>query len=55
MTGDALAFEEYLDRFVGDAHVDQFADQPERRGIPMAVDLDMVIGATRQRFQTAKA
>lgn len=44
MIGDALAFEEYLGRFVGDAHVDRFADQSERRGIPMAVDLDMVIG-----------
>jgi hypothetical protein len=32
MAGDALAFEEYLERFVGDAHVDQFADQSERRG-----------------------
>ncbi len=59
---------ENLDRLVGEAHVDEFADQPERRGMPMAVDFDAVVGGDhgdperiafpailRRRFQTAKA
>ena len=44
MAGDALSLVENLDRLVGDADVDEFADQPERRGIPVAVDFDMVVG-----------
>ena len=44
MAGDALSFVEDLDGLVGDADVDEFLDQPERRGVPVAVDLDMVVG-----------
>ena len=43
MTGDALPLEEYLYRFVGDAHVDEFLDEAEGRGIPVTIDFDVVI------------
>ena len=36
MAGDALPLVEDLDRLAGKAHVDEFADQAERRGIPVA-------------------
>jgi hypothetical protein len=35
MTGDALPLAEYLHRFVGNAHVDEFLDEAEGRGIPV--------------------
>ena len=38
MTGDALPLEKYLHRFVGDAHIDEFANEAEGRGIPVTVD-----------------
>src|SRR5260370_16170145 len=44
MARDSLAFVEYLDRLVGNAYVDEFTDQGVRGGIPMAVDLDVVVG-----------
>jgi len=43
VAGDPLAFMEDLDGLVGNAHVDQFADQAVRSGIPMAIDLDVVV------------
>jgi hypothetical protein len=44
MAGDALSFVENLDRFVGDADIDEFLDEAEGRRIPVAVDLDVVVG-----------
>ena len=44
MAGDALPLVEGLDRLVGEADVDELADQPERRGIPVAVDFNVVVG-----------
>jgi hypothetical protein len=35
---------ENLDRLVSDAYIDEFTDKPIRGGIPMAVDLDVIIG-----------
>ena len=51
---DPLTFVKDLDDLVGDADIDEFTDQAVRRGVPMAVDLDVIVGATRQRFQRAK-
>src|ERR1700682_6056747 len=44
MARDPLAFVEDLDRLVGNAYVDEFTDQAVRGGIPMAVDLDVIVG-----------
>ena len=44
VAGDALALVESLDGPVGDAHVDQLADQPVGNRVPAAVDLDVVVG-----------
>ena len=33
----------YLDGLAGDADIDEFADQPEQRRIPVAVKLDMLV------------
>lgn len=41
---DPLTLVENLDRFVSDAHIDEFTDKPIRGGIPMAVDLDVIVG-----------
>jgi hypothetical protein len=41
---DPPSFAEYLDRLAGNAYVDEFADQAVRGGIPMAIDLDVIIG-----------
>jgi len=39
-----LTLVEYLDGSVSDAHIDQFTDEAIRGGIPMPVDLDMIVG-----------
>src|SRR6202050_4121073 len=39
-----LSLVEDLDRLVGDADIDEFTDQAVRGGIPMAVDLDVIVG-----------
>ena len=44
MARDPLAVVEDLDGLVGDADIDEFADQAVRRGIPMTIDLDMIVG-----------
>ncbi len=44
MAGDALSLVENLDRLVGDARINQFLDEAEGRRIPVAVDLDVVVG-----------
>ncbi len=44
MTGDPLPLVEDLDGLVGDADIDEFTDQAVRGGIPMAVDLDVIVG-----------
>ena len=41
---DPLALVENLDRLVSDAHIDEFTDKSIGGGIPMAVDLDVIIG-----------
>src|SRR6478609_9273686 len=44
MAGDPLPFVEDLHGLVSDADIDEFTDQAVRGGIPMAVDLDVVVG-----------
>ena len=44
VAGDPLSLVEDLDGLVGDADIDEFTDQAVRGGIPMAVDLDVIIG-----------
>jgi hypothetical protein len=44
VTGDPLAPVEDLDGFVSDTDIDEFTDQAVRGGIPMAIDLDVVVG-----------
>src|ERR1700687_2444959 len=44
VAGDPLALVEDLDRLVGDADIDEFTDQAVRGGIPMGVDLDVIVG-----------
>ena len=44
VAGDPLALVEDLDGLVGDADIDEFADQAVRGGIPVAVDLDVIVG-----------
>jgi hypothetical protein len=44
MARDPLALVENLDRFVSDAHIDEFTDKSIGGGIPMAVDLDVIVG-----------
>ena len=44
MGGDALAGMEDLDGRVGDARLDDLADQPRRHGVEMAMHLDVVVG-----------
>jgi hypothetical protein len=44
VAGDPLAPVEDLDGLVSDADIDEFTDQAVRGGIPMAIDLDMVVG-----------
>ena len=44
MARDPLTFVENLDRLVSDAHIDEFTDEAIRGGIPMAVDLDVIVG-----------
>src|SRR5664279_2819551 len=41
---DPLALVENLDRLVSDAHIDEFTDKSIGGGIPMAVDLDVIVG-----------
>ena len=43
MAGDPLALVEDLHRRAGEAHVDEFSDQTEGHGIPVAVEFDMII------------
>ncbi|MDA9464739.1 hypothetical protein XH87_08975 [Bradyrhizobium sp. CCBAU 53415] len=45
MAGDALALVKEFDRPIVDAGIDQLADQTVRRGVPVAVDLDMIVGS----------
>lgn len=44
VAGDPLTLVEDLDGVVGDAHIDEFADEAVGRGIPVPVDLDMIVG-----------
>jgi hypothetical protein len=44
VAGDPLSLVEDLDGLVGDADIDEFTDQAVRSGIPMAVDLDVIVG-----------
>ena len=44
VTGDPLSLVEDLDGLVGDTDIDQLKDQAVRGGIPVAVDLDVVVG-----------
>jgi len=44
VAGDPLPLVEDLDGLVGDADIDEFTDQAVRGGVPMTVDLDMIIG-----------
>ena len=44
MARDPLTLVENLDRLVSDAHIDEFTDEAIRGGIPMAVDLDVIVG-----------
>ena len=46
---DPLALVENLDRLVRDAHIDEFTDKSIAGGIPMAVDLYMIIGCDRNQ------
>ena len=41
---DPLSLVEDLDGLVGDTDIDEFTDQAVRGGIPMAIDLDVVVG-----------
>src|SRR4051794_39526580 len=43
VAGDPLSLVEDLDGLVGDTDIDEFTDQAVRGGIPMAVDLDVII------------
>ena len=45
VAGDAFSLVEGLDRAVGQAHVDQFSDQPEGDGVEAPLDLDVVVGS----------
>src|SRR5258708_4762890 len=49
---DPLAFMEDLDGLVSDADIDEFTDQPIRGGIPMAVDLDVIVGPDAATLST---
>lgn len=44
VAGDPLTLVEDLDGVVGDAHIDELADEAIGRGIPVPVDLDMIVG-----------
>src|SRR5665647_3177348 len=44
VAGDSLTPVEDLDGLVGDADIDEFTDQAVGSGIPMAIDLDVVVG-----------
>ncbi len=44
VAGDPLSLVEDLDGLVGDADIDEFTDQAVRGGIPMAIDLDVIVG-----------
>jgi hypothetical protein len=41
---DPLTFVKDLDNLVGGADIDEFTDQGVRGGIPMAIDLDVIVG-----------
>jgi hypothetical protein len=41
---DPLTFVKDLDNLVGGADIDEFTDQGIRGGIPMAIDLDVIVG-----------
>src|ERR1700719_2084956 len=43
MARDPLTLVEDLDRLVSDANIDEFTEHPIRSGIPMAVDLDVIV------------
>jgi len=43
VAGNTLPLMEDLDHMVGDADIDQFADQPIRRRVPAAAHLDMIV------------
>ncbi len=43
VAGGHLTLVEDLDHRVGDAHIDEFADEAVGRGIPVPVDLDMIV------------
>ena len=44
MARDPQALVEDLDGVVGDAHVDELADEAEGHGVPVAVGLDVIVG-----------
>ena len=44
MAGNPFALMEDLDGPVSDADIDEFADQAVGHGIPIAIDLDMIVG-----------
>src|ERR1700682_5475632 len=44
VAGDPLSLVEDLDGLVGNADIDEFTDQAVRGGIPMPIDLDMIVG-----------
>src|SRR6476661_2453990 len=44
VAGNPLSLVEDLDGLVSDAYIDEFTDQAVRGGIPMAVDLDVIVG-----------
>ena len=54
MARDPLTLVEDLDRLVSDAHIDEFTDQPIRGGIPMAVDLDVIVGRDAAALPASK-
>ena len=53
MAGDALAAVEDLDGRVGDARLDDLADQRGRHRIEVAVHLDVVVGRDAAFFHSA--
>src|SRR5271154_6682741 len=54
VAGDPLPLVEDLDGLVGDADIDEFTDQAVRGGIPMPIDLDMIVGCDAAALPTRK-
>ena len=51
---DPLPLVKDLDDLVGDADIDEFTDQAVRGGIPMAIDLDVIVGGRRGNASSAQ-